>query len=38
MNDELPLPWYFAADSMQKSVQVNVRESSIVELGAIRMR
>lgn len=38
MNEELPLPWYFEQGSLQKTVQVNVRQSSSVEMGAVRMR
>ncbi len=38
MNDDLPLPWYFEQDSMQKTVQVNVRQGSTIDIGAVRMR
>lgn len=38
VSDELPLPWYFEAGSLQRGIQVNVRETSVVDIGAIRMR
>ena len=38
VSDELPLPWYFEQNSMQHSIQVNVRETRVVDIAAVRMR